>query len=426
MRKIFLVLFVVSYTLSAIGLRTTAAADNTRARAAAATQPATHHLQEGAPPETVELVFPDLDWLRVSKTAARSWTITPHPRRQNWRLIKPLVTPKQSQALYHILIIVSKRSKSYRLAVSELLNVFAEQQVAAQFTVINIGKDVRLSQAAVAFASEHTVDLIFSAGSESAGFMSRLYSAGSIPVVTSTNKDPVLLGQVSDYESGSGTNIAYTSLNVPLSIQADYLLKLKPNLKVIGLLYNTNHKQVMSTEVIPGKKEFKKLGIHTVDITVSSRKTSRNELEMRFPEALKKIKEIDKNMQNSILWITSSTAIFSNMDIIARYSGDIPALASIPNAVTEGDDSAVIAIGIDRRNNAHLAALYAVDILKNGTDPGILKVGLITPPDVSINFRIAKKLGLKIPFEFIEHASFIYDYSGKPIRAFGQSGGSKD
>ena len=73
-------------------------------------------------------------------------------------------------------------------------------------------------------------------------------------MVTCTNKDPVMLGQVGDYESGSGNNIAYTSLNVPLDIQQDYLFRLKPDLVNIGLLYNRNHVQVMATEVTPAQE----------------------------------------------------------------------------------------------------------------------------------------------------------------------------
>jgi putative ABC transport system substrate-binding protein len=95
-------------------------------------------------------------------------------------------------------------------------------------------------------------------------------------------------------------------------------------------------------------------------------------------------------------------------------------LSSIPNAVTEGEDSAVLAIGIDRRNNAHLAAIYAVRILKGEVLPGELPVGIVTPPDVAINFRVARKIGLKIPLSFVESAAFIYDYYGKLARAFGE------
>jgi putative ABC transport system substrate-binding protein len=230
-----------------------------------------------------------------------------------------------------------------------------------------------------------------------------------------------MLGQVEDYESGSGTNIAYTSLNVPLEIQRDYLQRLKPKLINIGLMYNRNHVQVMATEVVPAKDTFKKLGVNVIDIAVSSRETARAELAERLPGAVAEMKATDPDLSHTVLWLTSSTAVFSNLETVYEYSGSLPIISSIPNAVKEGEDSAVIAIGIDRRNNAHLAAIYAVAILKGESKPGELPVGIVTPPDVAINFRVARKIKLKIPISFFESAAFIYDYEGRIARAFGQT-----
>jgi putative ABC transport system substrate-binding protein len=61
-----------------------------------------------------------------------------------------------------------------------------------------------------------------------------------------------------------------------------------------------------------------------------------------------------------------------------------------------------------------------VRILKDEAQPGELPVGIVTPPDVAINFYIARKIGLKIPLSFFESAAFIYNYDGKLARAFGE------
>ena len=37
-----------------------------------------------------------------------------------------------------------------------------------------------------------------------------------------------------------------------------------------------------------------------------------------------------------------------------------------------------------------------------------------------MNFKVARELGLKIPFTFLEGASFVYDYNGELVRSFGQ------
>jgi putative tryptophan/tyrosine transport system substrate-binding protein len=40
----------------------------------------------------------------------------------------------------------------------------------------------------------------------------------------------------------------------------------------------------------------------------------------------------------------------------------------------------------------------------------------VSPPDIAISFLKAREIGLRIPFNFYESASFIYDYEGRPAR----------
>ncbi len=362
-----------------------------------------------------------ISWLKISEDVLQNWNAEISPEDPSVMLIAPKWKQKETDVQKRIMSIVPKKSSSYSLAATELLTVLHSEGIYATVTIINFAKDVSRGMEVLKLAEDQKADLIFSMGSESADFVHRYYTGGSIPVVTCTNKDPVMLGQVEDYESGSGTNIACTSLNVPQEIQRDYLKRLKPKLINIGLMYNRNHVQVMATEVVPAKDTFKELGVNVIDIAVSSRETARAELAERLPRAVAEMKATDPDLSHTVLWLTSSTAVFSNLETVYEYSGSLPIISSIPNAVKEGEDSAVIAIGIDRRNNAHLAAIYAVAILKGESKPGELPVGIVTPPDVAINFRVARKIKLKIPISFFESAAFIYDYEGNIARAFGQT-----
>lgn len=354
-----------------------------------------------------------LSWLKLNNND--KWQVNLHPDQKNWLRI----TPEKNNSTYKILAVVSKKSNSYKLALNKLLDTFSDNGIEARIDVVNINKKKGLVDSAMIYAEDNNFDLIFSIGSNSEGILHENYKKSHIPIVTSTNKDPVLLGHLNDYSGDKTGNIAYTSLNVPLNIQMNYIKTLKPNLRAIALMYNENHKQVMATEVIPVKDALIRQGISIVDISVTGQKTAVAELDQRMPDALNELKKIDPGLENTIYWITSSTSVFSNLATINKYSNNIPVLSSIPNAVKEGGDSAVIAIGIDRRSNAHMAALYAVDILKNNKKASELAVGIVTPPDISINFKVAKKIGLKIPFRFVESASFIYDYHGKTVRDFG-------
>ena len=48
-------------------------------------------------------------------------------------------------------------------------------------------------------------------------------------------------------------------------------------------------------------------------------------------------------------------------------------------------------------------------------------MGIVSPPDIAINFRKAQEIGLRIPFSFFESASFVYDYEGLRVRNKGKS-----
>lgn len=361
---------------------------------------------------------PTLKWLKVPDKILESWQMEFDPKDEGVMYVTSQWKSKEKPR--RIFTLIPKKSGSYNTATASFLRVLREEDIPARIVIVNFENEEERGRIFFDRELANGIDLIFSMGSESADFVQRNALGLDVPVVTCTNKDPVLLGQVKDYTSGSGTNIAYTSLNVPIDIQMNYIRRLKPGIKNIGLMYDRNHAQVMATEVIPLKESLKNSGVKVIDVAVESADTAVAELERVMPDAIGQMLKTDAGLGNSIFWITSSTSIFDNIEAINKYSGNIPVLSSIPNVVKDGMDSAVIAIGIDRGNNAHMAARYAADILKGRAKPGDLPVGIVTPPDVAVNFGVARKIGLKIPFGFFESAAFVYDYEGRAVRLFGQ------
>ena len=343
---------------------------------------------------------PILDWIRLSDEALYHWETRIFPSQPDYISILPLKKEDQPKHLYRIIVLLPKRSSSYSFALSTFLEVLYDEDIAASLTVINYGNQKALGEKGIQYAEKEKADLIFSLGSETADFLTKHYNRGKIPVVTSTNKDPVLLGQMKNYHDGSGSNIAYTSLNIPIDIQIKYLLGVKPELKNVVILYNKNHKQVVKTEVEPALKQMSSHKLSVIRLAVSSQKKAKAELEKQLPQAIKQLKRSDPHLTKSVFWITSSTAVFSNIATINKYAVKIPVIGTNPNLVKGGKDDIVLGIGIDRKNNARLASDYAVKILRKKVKPGELKVGIVIPPDLAVNYKIAKKIGLKIPFSF--------------------------
>ncbi|MFL4999442.1 MAG: hypothetical protein ACJ8DY_03545, partial [Xanthobacteraceae bacterium] len=124
----------------------------------------------------------------------------------------------------------------------------------------------------------------------------------------------------------------------------------------------------------------------------------------------------DPDLSKSLFWVTGSTSVFLEIRTINENSDRVPVISVVPEIVRAGADTAVMAIGISFESNAHLAAIYGVDILQGRVKAGDLKVGVVSPPDIAISFLKAREIGLRVPFSFFESASFVYDYDGHPVR----------
>lgn len=360
----------------------------------------------------------DLSWLKLDPTRVTNWEFKDIEGDITGRLYKPVIL---GQTDYRIIILCAKKSSSYNLAFNKFLEVIELKFPSVSAYVFNCSKKEPIARKVFQYAKTVKANLILSMGSEAMLFAHKYLKGNEIPVVTCINKDPVLLGLVENYKSGSKTNIAYTSVNVPTNVNSEWLYTLKPNLKALALLYDPDHSSVVSSEVVPFKEYLKKMGVQIFDCAVPTIAgvDIKNSLKESMNEALDFLKSHDPGLNESVFWLTSSTNIFSELKTLTSYSRNVPLISSVPNTVNTGEESALMAIGIDRRNSANLASLYVIEILKGNIAPGDLPVGIVTPPDISISFQTARRIKLKFPFELFENASFIYGYDGRILRSFG-------
>jgi putative ABC transport system substrate-binding protein len=124
---------------------------------------------------------------------------------------------------------------------------------------------------------------------------------------------------------------------------------------------------------------------------------------------------------DSAFLITGSTELFNAIEVINQNAGTLPVLSVTPSHVTAGENSALMALGVSFSTNAKLAAEYALQILAGTARPQEMPVGIITEPDISINFRRRLDDNLKVPFRFLEDAVDIYNHQGAPVRLAGKT-----
>jgi|GEM_PF-1078163 len=346
------------------------------------------------------------EWVNISDKNLKHWKLS--------KISKNEIELSREDSQHRVFALFPKKSQAYDTAINKILEVFKEKQIRADITLFFYGGKNRLGFEAIDKLKKN-YDLAFSVGSKSTAFLYKNFRDREVPVVSVCSKDPVLLNQVENYESSSGTNFAFTSLGIPIKMQLDYLQKLIKNLKNIVIMYSKDNKSAIKTQAMPLKELAIKNGLNIIEIALESKQNAKEELTKKVKEATEQIYNIDSDAKKSLFWITGSTSVFKEIETINQNAKNIPVVSIVPDIVKGSSDSAVLSIGVSFSSNAHLASLYAINILEQGFYARELKVGIVFPPDISINFIKAKEIGLKIPFELFEIATIIYGLDGKKI-----------
>lgn len=357
-------------------------------------------------------------WFRLVQHMSSRWQVTAAATDEMRVEIRPFETP--NGALRRILVFYPRPSSAYDVAISRILDFFAARGINAVFTALNFDLNDGRGADALELAENEGYELIFAMGSESTAWLYQYYRNGELPVVSVCSKDPVSLGQMPGYDVGSGNNFAFTSLNMPIEVQLAYIIDFKPKLKNLGILVDSKNVSAVRTQAKPMEAAARARGIRVLYLAVDNPENARAELASMLPDAVARMRENDPGLQDSVFWITGSTAVFREMATINAHADRVPPLSAVPEVVQAGDDSAVLSVGISFESNAYLAAVYAEKILNGDARPGDLKVGIVSPPDIAINFRRAKQIGLDVPFSFFESANYVYDNNGNPVRRGGE------
>lgn len=361
-----------------------------------------------------------VDWFRPGPQAKENWVFADIPGDPHQLIIRQRAPLKVAKGpLRRIFVLFPRASSAYDVAMTKILQVFADKHINAEFTIVNFDNDK--SRGLKALSQAESNDLIFSMGSQSTAWLWEHYRGGAVPVVSVCSKDPVVLGQADSYKSGTGTNFAFTSLNMPIEVQMAYVLELKPGLKNLAVLVDSKNISAVQTQAEPITEYARGRGIRVLNVAVENPEQAAEELAVKVRRAVATMRKNDPTLNSSIFWITGSTAVFREIRAINESSDRVPVLSVVPEVVAPGDDSAVMSIGISFESNAHLAAIYGIDVLDGSAKVGELKVGIVSPPDIAINFRKAQEIALDVPFAFFESASLVYDYEGRLVRDHGKA-----
>jgi putative tryptophan/tyrosine transport system substrate-binding protein len=330
------------------------------------------------------------------------------------------VKPKRllsSRPLRRVLVLYPRASSAYDTAFTTFAGLFSDKRVDAEFTVNHFKIDSSRGKAALEHAEANNFDLVVAMGSETTAWLWEHYRGGRLPVVSVCSKDPVLLGQMKNYEHGSGSNFAFTSLNMPIDAQMSYVMQLRPDLKNLAILVDANNVSAVQTQSKPAGEFARARGIRVYDLAIKSTANVKEELGRSVRDAVAMMRKNDPDLSRSLFWITGSTTIFTEMATINANAFRVPVLSAVTDVVQAGDVTAVLSVGVSFESNAYQAALFAVGIVEGQRVVGEFPVGIVSPPDISISFRKAREIGLRIPFGLFEGATVVYDNDGQLVRS---------
>lgn len=360
------------------------------------------------------------DWFSVGDSVNVHWTVAASAEDPDRVIIRPKFLDPSAET-EKVFVLYHKQSSAYEIAITKILEIFQDKEINAEFVVVNYFDDDAGGHDALGLAAEIGSDLIFSMGSNSTAWLWDNYRGGRIPVVSVCSKDPVVLGQIASYDVGTGTNFAFTSLNMPIEVQMAYVLDLIPDLRNFAVLVDEQNVSAVETQANPIAEFARGLGIQVLYLSVQDPANARAELTDLVGGAIPMMQAGDPELENSAFWITGSTSVFREIQTINQFSSTVPVLSVVPEVVQSGPDSAVVSIGVSFESNAHVAAIYGADVLQGRASVGRLPVGIVSPPDIALNFMVARRIGFDIPFSFFESASTIYDNDGVLVRHNGEA-----
>ncbi|PLY00718.1 MAG: ABC transporter permease [Desulfuromonas sp.] len=214
----------------------------------------------------------------------------------------------------------------------------------------------------------------------------------SLPIVFAAVTDPVGAGLVASLEK-PGANITGTTDMSPIDRQIELILEFLPQLKNLGVIYNSGEANSV-TLVRVLKEEAAKKGISVTEATVSNSAGV-------FQAAKSLISRAEA------VYIPTDNTVVSAFEAITQvgYQAKLPIFAADTDSVGRG---AVAALAIDYYKMGRQTGEMIGRILK-GAKPGEMPVETLREFQIYINPGSAAKMGLEIPAALLKKADKIIE-----------------
>lgn len=255
-----------------------------------------------------------------------------------------------------------------------------------KFDYQNAQGDISIAQTISQQFVNGKVDMIFAIATPA---VQAAYNATKdIPIVFTAVTDPVAAEVASEWAS-SGNNVTGTSDMVPMDEQLELLTSLVPDIKTLGVVYNTSEANSL-IQVQELKRQAEKLNISIKEISVTN------------------VSEIDQNLSAALgsidaLYAPTDNTIASAYDLVGNRAvkKGVPILCAEEAGVSKGG---LCSIGIDYFKLGKEAGYKAAEVL-GGKNPSDIEITTLSDMNISINTDVAEKLNITIPEDILTKAT---------------------
>ena len=235
----------------------------------------------------------------------------------------------------------------------------------------------------------HNYPLIFAIATPAAQTVANATS--TTPIVATAVTDFAVAKLVKD-NNKPGTNVTGSSDMNPIAAQTELLLKLVPNAKTVGTIYNSSEiNSQLQIDIL--RKELEKHGVALAEATISSV----NDIQQAAQSLVGKV---------DVMYVPTDNVVASSMPTLYRVT-QAAKLAVVAGEAGMVRSGATATVAVDYYNLGKIAGNMGADILEGKAKPHDMPIRYQTEFKVVLNEPVVKELGLTVPEDVAKNVTWV-------------------
>lgn len=235
----------------------------------------------------------------------------------------------------------------------------------------------------------HNYPLIFAIATPAAQTVANATS--TTPIVATAVTDFAVAKLVKD-NNKPGTNVTGSSDMNPIAAQTELLLKLVPNAKTVGTIYNSSEiNSQLQIDIL--RKELEKHGVALAAATISSV----NDIQQAAQSLVGKV---------DVMYVPTDNVVASSMPTLYRVT-QAAKLAVVAGEAGMVRSGATATVAVDYYNLGKIAGNMGADILEGKAKPQDMPIRYQTEFKVVLNEPVVKELGLTVPEDVAKNVTWM-------------------